>query len=561
MSWKLILILCAATIAAAQDADPNKGGTNSSVSGTVRDAGTGTPLPNYNVSTYVGATWINDTILMGRQTKQVKSVTDEQGHYKLSDLLPGSYRIEAASAEDFGTRRQKRITLTGQDLNNLDFAIVVSGKISGKVVDENKEPVPDLAVTLVSKEYYAGVVGYFFKGRAKTNDRGEYTLPRVEAGHPYLVMVDRDVRTLPAHSETPLDPKLRRRIPMRTFYPNVPSKEGAEAIVLRPGENREHVDIEIKKAANHCVDGNVVGPLGAGAMMFGIEPVQPSSGMSSGGGMFSAPPSGMTGPDGKFRICDLAPNTYRFTAADSAPSGQQMPSNFALAQFVISDRDVTNVKVSLSPGLPIEGEMVWDGTPPDSRDTPKISLSLVPVGRSGWNGERPSARSDVPGTFSFPNLASADYAVRTLVTTPGLYVKDVTYAGTSVLYEPLRLGGAIPGAGMRVIVGRDGATVSVRVSDKDGNPVPAMPVLVMPAEVASEAIVQSSLVIGETDQTGQYTSHTLAPGKYFVAAIADPVNATTDSIDRLWRARRQFQAIDLAPGSSLPVTLMPLRLE
>jgi hypothetical protein len=278
--------------------------------------------------------------------------------------------------------------------------------------------------------------------------------------------------------------------------------------------------------------------------------------------MFTVPPGGATGADGKFRICNLAPGQYRLSAYEGAPTNQQMPSNFALANVVIADRDLQNVRVVLSPGLPLEGEVVLDGTPPEKPLNVKVTVSLVTLSRNGiTNAERPFARVDIPGTFSFPSLAMADYGVRTLVNAPGLYVKDVTYAGHSVMDEPLRLGSAIPGAGIRVIMGRDGATINARVTDKDGNPVPAIPVLVMPADVRSEAVLQNALVIGETDQTGTYRTHILAPAKYYVAAISEPVDAATDSIDRLWRWRLKFKEVDLAPGSSLQVTLEPLKIE
>jgi protocatechuate 3,4-dioxygenase beta subunit len=551
-----LVSILAASIAVAQPT----GVPNSSVSGTVKDAGTGKPLANYNVSTYVGATWINDTIIMGR-AKQVNSVTDEQGRYKLSDLPPGPYRIEARSAEDFSSSRTKRITLSGQDLNDLDFNVIVSGKISGKVLDENKEPVPDIAIYLVSKEYFMGVAGYFFKGYAKTDDRGQYTLARVSAGQPYFLMAQKDERKLPPRSQAPLDPRLRRRVPMRTFYPNSPAKEGAEALVLRPAEHREHVNIELKKTQNYCIEGTLMGALGPAALNFSIEALQPSSGVSSGGGMFVVVPNGVTGPDGKFRICDLSPGTYRLIGMDSDPGGPQMPSNFAIGNIVVSDRDLQNVRIPLTPGLPLDGEVVWDGTPPEQPVTTKVLVSLQPLSRNPMSGERTSARPDIPGTFSFPSLVMADYGVRTLVNAPSLYVKDVTYAGHSVLNEPLRLGSSVSGAGMRVIMGRDGATLSARVTDKDGNNVPAIAVLVMPADVSSEAILQRFLVTGETDQSGQYTSHTLPPGKYYVAAISEPFNASTESIDRLWRARLQFKEVELAPSGSAQVSLVPQKIE
>jgi hypothetical protein len=104
------------------------------------------------------------------------------------------------------------------------------------------------------------------------------------------------------------------------------------------------------------------------------------------------------------------------------------------------------------------------------------------------------------------------------------------------------------------------ASVSGTVKDKDGNPVPAIRVLLMPANAVSEAVLQSVLVTGETDQTGLYTSDTLAPGKYYVAAVSEGFNATTESIDRMWRSRISFREVDLGPGNALQVSLEPLKI-
>ena len=66
---------------------------------------------------------------------------------------------------------------------------------------------------------------------------------------------------------------------------------------------------------------------------------------------------------------------------------------------------------------------------------------------------------------------------------------------------------------------------------------------------------------GQTNQLGQYTSHPLAPGKYYVAATEESFDATPDSIGRLWRARNRFQEVDLAPNVSAQVQLEPVKIE
>ena len=533
---------------------------NSAVSGIVKDT-TGHPLANYSVSTDVNATWVDDTIVPSRETRSVESTTDAQGRYRLSDLPAGEYRILARSAESFLSMVTRRVTVAGRDLDGIDFRIAVDGVISGKVVDENKEPVPGLTVFLVSREYYLGTLGYFFRSTAQTDDRGQYTLSRVTAEHPYLIMADRIEHRLPPHSEVPLDPKLRRRAPIRTWYPNSPAKEGAMTVVLRPGERREGVDIELKKAQAYCAEGVAESPLGPAALEFSVEAQSPSSGSSSNGGMFMAPTGGTTGADGKFRICGLVPGTYRLTVLQRAPNRNQQPPNYATANILVVDRDLRNLKLTAAPALPLAGEVIWDGTPPATPVTDKLSISLRPLLRSYYGGENNSVHAGIPGTFSFPGVLMDDYTVWPFLHVPGLYVKDVAYNGRSILNEPLRIGSAMGDASLRVTVARDGATINATVADKDGNPLSDMTVVAIDASVSSEGMLAARLVPGKTDQAGQYTRQSLPPGKYYVMASSDSLDVTPESIGKLWRARNRFTEVELTPFGKIQVTLKPIRLD
>ena len=70
----------------------------------------------------------------------------------------------------------------------------------------------------------------------------------------------------------------------------------------------------------------------------------------------------------------------------------------------------------------------------------------------------PTATSSVPGQFSFPGLVLDEYSMQTRGLPDGLYVKDLTYGGQSVLGKALRVGSAIGDAGLRVVVARDGGS-------------------------------------------------------------------------------------------------------
>lgn len=556
------VFLAAVLSAAAQDPQQQQDAPpKASISGAVLDIATGKPLPNYNVSTYVDANWQGDALMNGSQARNVDVVTDDQGRYRLSDLPPATYRITARSAVSgagFAGAVTRHIAIAGRDLDHIDFKVRVPGLITGKVVDENREPVVGATVYLVSREYYSGVLGYFFKDLARTDDRGLYRLKRVEAGHPYLVMVDTPELRLAAYSNAPLDPKLRRRGLVRTFYPNSPEREGGSIVTVNPGETREGVDIEARKAPTFCVDGTLMSLGGPAALYFFYEAAQPAFGTSSGGGMYGLIPNGRTGPDGKYRICGLVPGSYRLSAADSF---QGASIQRALAPFEISDRDLHHLDLSVSPGITVPGEVVWDAAGPDTPAEAKLTISVAPLRRGPVANERPGARSDVPGNFTLTGLLPSEYGgVRVFLNLPGAYVKDVTYSGKSVRYAPISVGGAAGDLGMRVVVARDAGRIAASVADKDGNPLSDYRVAVLPAEVSSEAMAQAAMISGQTDQQGRYKSQAIAPGKYLVLATDDLIDPTPECIDNLWRSRARFQEVELPPGGNVQVSLTPVPL-
>ncbi len=532
--------ILASSVLAAQT-----GITNAAVGGTVKDKVTGQPLANYTVSTSVS----------GRD-KDVTSTTDPSGHYKLMDLPPGAYRISARNAQHFGRELVRYVAVSGSDVDNFDFHVLVTGTITGKVLDENKEPVPDVTVELVKREYYLGNIGYYYSfPNGRTNDLGEFTIAGVEPGRPFFLMAEKVNYNLPTHSEAPLNPKLRKRVPERTLYPSSTFRESAEALNLRPGEKREGVDIQMKKSPSYCVEGTAFGPMGAAALRFSIEAMQPSSGLSSSGGSYTATPGGSTAADGQFRICDLYPGGYRLSAQDAERNPQKQIHG--TADITVTDQDLQGVRVDAVPGKTLEGEVVWDGDPPATPVTNKILISLGPLFRTGLLG----GRHDVPGTFTIDGVFPEEYAVQLNFRAPGIYIKDVTFGDRSVMYEPLRPAAAMNGSGLRVVMAHDGGTLAVQVSDKDGNPGIDLRVLVIPGEVHSEAELAARLVQGQTNQIGQYTTQSLPPGKYFVVATEEIIDPTPESIGRLWRSRNRFQEVDLQPNGAAQVKVEPGKIE
>jgi hypothetical protein len=206
----------------------------------------------------------------------------------------------------------------------------------------------------------------------------------------------------------------------------------------------------------------------------------------------------------------------------------------------------------------VSGEVVFDGPEPAATITAKLALNVTAITRT----ERGNAQSEIPGEFTFTDgLLSDEYGLDISRVPAELYVKDVTYGDRSILYETMRVGSVAPDAKLKVVLARDGGTASVRVADKDGNPVSDCSVVIMPDGAPDEAAFSRMFKTGKTLQTGMYTSPTLAPGKYFARATTGTVDHSPETVGKLWKARMRAQEVVIAPNGQVSVTLAPTPLE
>ena len=478
---------------------------------------------------------------------------DSQGHYSLHDLAPGTYYIGVQTSGGRGPTGSRLVALSaGQDMT-VDFRLADFGSVAGRVLDENKEPVPGVSVFLVAREYSLGKLRYVRAFMERTNDQGEYKLPDIPPGRGYLVLADKLLGHIDAISDAPADPNLRRRTQVPTFYPGTDSIEGAEVLTLRPGERRQGVDIRLLRSPSYCIVGVLEGANGPAALIFFLDEQRPTDGMAFGRGMYTTPAHGSSGPDGKIRICNLHPGDYRLTAFD-----YEKPF-FGTSSVSITDNDARNVRVVAQPRLPVPGEVVWDGKPPDEPLDSTISIALYPpVGRGFMQGEDLQAKSSIPGEFSFRGLIMGDYPVDIRGLPDKLYVKDITYSGQSILHKTLSVGSGIGKATLRVVVSPDGGTMKGKVADKDGNAVPDCFIAVMPASADSEAEMTAAVDFEVSDQNGTWSTHRMAPGKYYVVASQFPFDLSPEGAARLWHARMSAHEVDLDPGAAEQVIVTPM---
>jgi hypothetical protein len=543
--------------------------TTGSISGRVIDADTKLPLGGVQVGS--------------RETGRV--ATDADGRYVLRNVAAGPASVWVQETNGGYTNMtltppRKVVVAGGRETSGVDFRTRLDARISGRVVDENGEPLQGIRVSFIERTYPdgrtvfgPGELSARFLRTVVTDDRGAYELSdNIFAGHRYYILAQEPKLYASALSDVPVDPGSRRRVLVPTYYPNASSLETAVAVVPRSLEHRSDVNIRMRRAPNLCLEATLNAGATPSRMRFGIqdEQVPVESPQASG-----VPPlGGESGDNGRIRVCGLYPGRFRIL------TGQPTASN-AVTAFVgempvtITNVDLSGLNVTTRPPVTVFGEVAWDKPLADVSRNPIVRMRFNP----GFIG--PSTQASIPGEFSFPALPTMAYSLSVfpqaqpgLVLTPdaSLYVKDITYGGTSVLY-----GGIRPGDGssrLRVVVGNDAGSIGITAARVDGKPAQFAAILLLPAIARTEAELAATLRSAMTDESGSSQIATVPPGLYYVLATDDPplsrtllptgileIEKTPETLALLLRVRSGGQLVEIGPGATVQVRVTPKALD
>jgi hypothetical protein len=533
---RLLLLLalgCNAGLAQTPPAAPRTG----SIAGVVRDS-TGKPLPAIVV------------VLTGAAGEPQTLTAQEHGEFHFAGLSPGIYRLTAQSRSEMaGT---KSIALdSGQDLSAVELVISPSGTISGRVLDELHEPAAGFAVMLMASVYQSGARIYELRGAVNADPQGKYLLSGVKPGLTYL-LVARRRSPRDANSVVPADPENRKRELAEAWFPDAPTAESANPIVLLDGEQRAGVDIAVKRLAARCVEATLQTAAGPAALQYQIL---------DGAGIAVA--SGRAAADGRVRDCRPEHGPLRIVAFQ--PPKEGVGALFGSVTIPAGESDVAGLRLETQPEITLHGVVALEGETPPEAANASLSVGISPLGRPPLEFEQSTGsdllKSAIAGSFALPATSSESLLSTRLTNAPrGFYVKDVTLAGVPVRGNRLPLGGVASGAELRISIGRDGGYLSVQVKDEQGQPLPDVWVVASPAEAAGESEMSMRLWGGVTNPNGVFGDG-LRPGKYLVVATRTWLSLNTETVSRLWRARANATAVEVSPSADLHITLALTKTE
>jgi hypothetical protein len=461
--------------------------------------------------------------------RTVETISDPLGAYAFTDVAAGRIRIAVTFAS--GTY-QKNVVLSPGQKGVLDVEYMDPGLISGRITDENKKPLKGVTLLLFNAEYALGAVRFTMTSFSTSNEAGEYTVvapPRVG----FYVLA-------------------RKPGQMPTYYSGAESVDGAMSIITPPGGKREMIDIQMKAAPARCIEGKILTPEGEKSATFEIGENDPPL-WAGGSRMSSVSQRTPAGHDGEFRVCSLHPGDYWIKTYSSSDPQR----GHGIEYVTIGDKDVSGMVTGPQATFPVDVAASLEGPPPDE---PKWALTVGLTSTIGEYGGLSIVVPKVPAHFAMP-VSNHGYQLSVRNIPAWAYLKDVTYGGRSILNEVFQPGPAAAADGLRIVLARDGARVSVKTADKDGKPVYDADIAVIPANLTTEAAAATAMIIAKSDANGSWTSGPIAPGKYYVIAKTSAVNRSPDAFGKLWRARSASDVVELAPNGGTQVTRIPTPIE
>jgi hypothetical protein len=478
-------------------------GATSSISGRVTIGGKGAP------GVLVVA---RSNQFTGRRAEIFKSRTDADGHFRLSAAMAGQYLVAPIAPlfinpdQDLTGQSWKPVTLVaGEAVEDIDFALVRGGVITGRVTDADGRPVVAkyVRLTLVDKSGQRRPSPEFESPLLETDDRGIYRVYGLSPGR-YLVSMglgddsfDRDNRNGNIYYA-------------RTFHPNVTDESKAEIVEVAEGGEATGVDITlgrplpVYRATGRIVDAATGKPVpdiiyGCGAILTNVE------------GFATVTYGNRSNSRGEFRIEGLTPGRYGVLVEHRNASEWYSEA----VRFEVTDKDVGGLEIKLHRGATLSGVAVLEGT-----DDPTVLAGLSQmqlVGTVNARAELGESRYSISeigadGSFNFKGLRPGNLEIYLAgKMRKGFTLLRVERDGVEQQRERFKVAAGEHVTGVRVVLGYGTGVVRGQV-EAPGGKLPDNVRFYIQAEPAHGG--GRNVYSAESDARGRFIIENMVAGEY-----------------------------------------------
>lgn len=431
------------------------------------------------------------------------SASEADGRFEFDAIPAGDYML-MGDHSGFQFRGGTKVTLRpGQQITDLTLKLTPQAVISGKVVDEDGDPVGSGNVQVVRQTWQHGKLTYTMAGGSGVNDLGEFRVSKLSAGKYYVFaqsFTNSGMNELPG---IPGKPDLRQ---VRTFYPDATAIDAAAAVQVGPGQDSTGIDIRLRTMQTYHVRGRVAGNVTksqAQRIMLNLLP--------RGLGTMMPGAFANVGADLSFDLSGVAPGSYWLNAF-SAGRGNLRGS--ARQAVDVGAGDLNDVVVNIVPPGSLHGTVRVEGTPPAGSAAPSLTgirvwMMAEEQGPMMGSGQGMTGED---GTFDIENMAPGRYYPQIAGHIQGAYLKAVRLGQQDVLGQELDFSQGV--SGELEIVFRYGAAEvdgTVQLPQNQNADMESARVVLIPDTLNADG---SGIESSSLNQNGQFSVKQLRPGHY-----------------------------------------------
>ena len=484
-------------------------------------------------------------------------LTDDTGTFELTDLPAGRYTLTVSKSGfvslAYGQRRPLQAGTPlqlgeGEQLKGVEFRLPRGGVISGRIVDEDGEPVPGATVRVMRYQYLQGDRRLTPAGTGQTDDRGQYRVWGLMPGDYYVNALTRlpnaggrgvmppggpmggrggpgggppDVAAMraaiaagnPAMVFNSADNDQDQVNYAPTYYPGATSVNDARAVTV--GVSQEVADINVSLQLVHTsrIAGRVMNPDGT-ATNGGNVNLMPDSAAGRGAQIGQNYGSRIQ-RDGSFAIGNVPPGRYLLRARGDGDTPQ-----FATQPLSIDGGDVGDLTVVLSAGATLTGTVAFQ---PGSSQVPEITQVRIgaPTTDQTAFGPQANARVDKDGRFTLSGVSTGPHLIRPNGNMRGWSLKSVTLDGRDITDTPIEVRAGQTLSNVAIVFTDKVTEVSGTITTETGTPMPDFTVLAFPTDTTLWRPQARQIMTTRPDQTGKYRIRGLPPADYYIVTV-DP---------------------------------------
>lgn len=516
------------------------------VEGVVVDAKTGLPLHKISLQLYPQAPRLPANS-PDYSPQSYSALSDAAGSFLFSSVAPGEYQLEADGNEYprqfYGQHSRysqgKILKLTpGNGLKNVEFRLEPAVVITGKVTDEDGEPLENIQVTA-----FAGARNRQWPmGNGQTNDLGEYRIFGLQAGSFYLVAAPNNQTRESTNDE----------IYAPEFYPGTSDPSQATPIDTHPGDVVSGADFTLTPVEPASVFGQVInGGTGKPAAAGFFVNLQATAGGTSSGISAAYMVGSVVGADGRFDIKNVPPGSYILMSTEG---GINNSLSGAVKLDVSAGERLTGVLLTLMPGVELSGRVSADPSP--ALKVQSLFVLLLPDPSSGLIQPRgDNVKSD--GTFRVRDIPPGKYRVNVGGFPPQYYLKSAAMDGADVLENGLTVVAGEPPGKLALFLSLDGGAIQGTVLNNDSKPVDNSTVVLVPDSPRRDRDDLYSRT--QTDLMGHFTMPGLPAGddKLFAWEDLQGHDAKDPDFIRLFEDRGKEVEVRLREQQNVQLRVIP----